>query len=265
MKQKSIVNYRLGDSSATLKYLEWDSGIFGFKIGRIEKIRLAGSDNVNESLIRRVLEDCRVACYRHINCRVGVNDLAGLRAFENNGFNVADIQITLSTMSRPMAGRTALPGFVFIKASGNDLRQIRKVTRNAFTDTRVVRDPNYPRKKIDEFYYEWVKNSVFNKKQVVFLAKDSRTGVVAGFVICGVLKRTGLIDLISVNRARRGLGIGRALVARAMEWFSDKTDKAEVRTQISNAAAIEVFMKGGYKFITPGSVLPAGISMHYWY
>ncbi len=161
--------------------------------------------------------------------------------------------------------RIALRGIALTKASRSDLDRLKILTKDAFTDTRVVRDPNYPWGKVDRFYYEWVKNSVCNKRQAVFLAKENDSEELAGFVICDVSNGIGFIDLISVKRRKRGRGIGAALVGAAMNWFSENSREAEVRTQISNTAAVETFMKGGFKFITPGRAVPAGISMHYWF
>lgn len=248
-----------------VKHLEWDSGIFGFKIGRLNNIKAGENEKETRSLIKRIVDDCRLEHYRHITCRIGLGDFTLLRALEKNGFNIADIQITLSTGGRPKKKKFALRGITIRKASRRDLDQIRTLTKDSFTDTRIVRDPNYPPKKADEFYYEWVKNSVHNKKQVVFLAEEDRSKKLAGFVICEVSNGIGFIDLISVDKKMRRRGIGGILVGAAMNWFSRNSKEAEVRTQVSNTAAIRAFTRGGFKFLVPGRAVPSGISMHYWF
>ena len=265
MNEIKPVKCRLDANSADIKYLEWDSGIFGFKIGRLGNIRLDKNEKTAGRFINRIIKSCRKQHYRHINCRIGTGDFLALWALEKNGFNVADIQVTLSTGGKPKKKTVKLPGFSVVKACEDDLDGMRCVTRDAFTDTRVVRDPNYPRVKVDRFYYEWIKNSMFNKRQAVFLAKENKSKELAGFVICDVLGEIGFIDLISVNKRKRGRGIGSALVGAAMNWFSDNSVEAEVRTQASNTAAIETFTKGGFRHLVPGKAVPSGISMHYWF
>lgn len=248
-----------------VKHLEWDSDIFGFKIGRLKNIKAGGNEKKAGALIKRIIEDCRKEHYRHITCRVGVSDFTLLRALEKNGFNIADVQITLSTGDKPKKRDVPGRGLIVAKASEKDLGMLKVLTRDAFTDTRIVRDPNYPRDKVDKFYYEWVKNSVYNKRQIVFLAKEKGASAPVGFVICGISDGIGFIDLISVRRSARGRGAGSVLAGTAMNWFSENSRGAEVRTQVSNIAAIRTFMRCGFTQFTEGRALSAGISLHYWF
>ena len=63
---------------ALLMYLKWDSGIFGFKIGRIEHLfmRMDGENKYN--FLKTIVDDCRKEKYAHINLRIGLKDFDAL-------------------------------------------------------------------------------------------------------------------------------------------------------------------------------------------
>lgn len=265
-----IVRNKNSTCSVRLKFLKWDSDIFGFKIGRIEDILLGGGEDEGRRFLKRVVEGCRKAGYRHLICRVGLKDIRVLRALEGAGFNIADVQITLTTNGTPPKRKVAVSKRTKIrKATKRDLAQLKIITKDAFTDTRVVLDPGYPRERVDRFYYEWVRNSVYNRRQTVFVAEDKKTDRLTGFVICDFKDasgtKTGMIDLIAVDKYRRNSGVGSSLVGFALNWFSGRADRVEVRTQASNVPAIKVFMKNGLNEFTTGIALHSGISMHRWF
>jgi GNAT superfamily N-acetyltransferase len=263
-----IIQNKNTTCSARIRFLKWDSMIFGFKIGRIEEVLLRDDQGENRRFLKRVVDVCRKSRYRHLHCRVGLRDIGLVRALESAGFNMADIQVTLTTKGTPPKGAPAFSEKIRIrKAVKGDLGRLKILTRGAFTDTRLVMDPNYPKEGIDRFYYEWVKNSVYNKHQAVFVAEEKRSDRLIGLVICDFSAKMniGIIDLIAVSESYKNRGAGSALVKFALNWFSGKADKVEVRTQSSNIPAIRTFMKNGLNEFTPGIALPSGISMHRWF
>ncbi len=256
-----------------LKYLEWDSKILGFKIGRIERIVVDPAGGRARAIFGKLLRDCRAEGFRHLHCRIGLNETGLLHYLEDLGFNVADIQLTLSTKGRFNGIMKFHPSrAVSIRqADLSDMKDLGRMVKGAFTHTRFVRDNHYPRAGVDKMYSEWVRNSLRNTAQKVFAAYDKRERCIVGFVIAasGVggapARKIGCIDLIAVKNSARRRGIGTMLASYALNYLKGTTDSAEVRTQISNYAGIATFMKAGFTEIVPGRLLPAGISLHYWF
>ncbi|MDO8525732.1 MAG: GNAT family N-acetyltransferase [Candidatus Omnitrophota bacterium] len=256
-----------------LTHLEWDSRIFGFKIGRLAHTVTCLNDSERSSLFGKLLRDCEKRGYRHLHCRIGFDEVGLLHCLEDLGFNVADIQLTLSTKGRFNGiARFHPSGPVSIRqAALSDMKDLRRVAKGAFTHTRFARDRRYPRADVDKMYSEWVSNSLHNAGQKVFSAYDGQERCVVGFVIVasGAARepgrKIGYIDLIAVKNSARRRGIGTMLAAYALNHIKGAADLAEVRTQISNYAGIATFRKSGFTEIVPGCLLPAGISLHYWF
>jgi len=255
--------------------LEWDSAIFGLKIGRIERLFIRMRSEDAGRFIGRIIDDCSAEGYDHIVCRTGISDLNCVAALEKAGFVVADVQLTLNTPER-WKGRypdTAFTGSAITKAATRDLPALRSVVKGVFTDTRFVTDERYPKDKVDRMYYEWLRGAVSSGDKRLFIARNKKGGA-TGFVLCDVARDSkaavgamiGSIGLIAVSEACRNKGIGQELVRYALSHFEKEgVDKVEIRTQMSNIPAIRAFIKSGLSEITHGIVLPAGITMHYWF
>lgn len=278
-KGRSDILYTLkktgGDALAhvLLTHLEWDSRIFGFKIGRLAHAVTCLNDSERSSLFGKLLRDCERRGYHHLHCRADPQDIDLLRCLEDIGFRIADIQITLATKLRFRGiAQTPPKRHVFIrKAVLADMKELRGLVKGAFTHTRFTLDRRYHRADVDRMYYEWIKNSLKNALQSVFVACDRRSREIAGFIIAasgkgaGPQYNIGYIDLVAVKGSFQGRGIGTSLSSHAVGWFKTVSDLAEVRTQISNYAAMAAFMKSGFTEFTAGKALPAGISLHYWF
>lgn len=258
-----------------VRYLKWDSGIFGFKIGRIEHYSLDIGDPRKQRFLNRIIMDCRKERYRHLHCRIGIDDPGTLRILEKLRFCIADIQVTLCASDD--IRRIKLPvstGCIGIrKALRGDAGRFKKFIKGLFGHTRFTVDPGYPGDAVDRMYYEWLKRAISDKGRMVFVAQDKETGGLAGFSICKIDPysnsalgiKTGTVDLIAVGEPCRNKGIGQRILRHSLIWFKDRVDKVEIRTQISNITAIRSFMKSGFREFVKGVALPAGISMHRWF
>ena len=254
-----------------LVFLEWDSNIFGFKIGRLENlIDVNSPDRYN--FLSSIIEECRKDGYKHINCRIGLRDFGNLHLLEKLDFNIMDVQITLCTQDNFDTPSSIFQDFIIRKVEHGDLGQLKQIVGNCFTDTRFVIDSRYPEHKVNELYFQWLKNSLLDSTQTVFLVEQKNIKHLIGFCICnfdpdskdtmGI--KIGSIDLIAIAKEHRNKGIGQMFVKFILNWFKNNVDKVEVRTQVSNLAAINAFTKSGFCQFSSGVMLPAGISMHRW-
>lgn len=258
---------------AFLIFLEWDSNIFGFKIGRIENLVMKMDESLKRDFLVNMIDDCKKEGYHHINCRIGVEDLGDIRLLERLGFNIADVQITLSTSGRLDPEPVNFNGFTIRQATPEDLEGLERVVSGAFSTTRFASDPRYARDKVDRLYFEWLKGSIADNSQTVFVIQESGSGIPVGFGICSVDPyssealgvRIGSIDLIAVIERCRGKGIGRMFIRFILNWFSARVERVEIRTQVSNHRAINAFMNSGLNKVCAGTALPAGIAMHLWF
>lgn len=255
-------------------YLKWDSEIFGFKVGRIEDIFFNPQYADKKRFINKILLDCRKERYRHICARIGLRDFEILKTAEQAGFCVADIQITLSTgTSLQDMPSFASNGLKVRQAKLNDLSSLNYILKDGFTDTRFAADRNFPGHKVEKLYSQWLKNSLLNSQKYVFVIKDTLQKKPVGFCICAIDNRSkgifslrlAAIELVAIAKDYRNKGVAVILLSFVLSWLKNKADKAEIRTQASNIPALRAFLKAGFKEISQGTILPAGISLHYWF
>lgn len=259
---------------AFLTFLDWDSDIFGFKIGRIENVLMKMSNPLGYKFLNEIVDDCMKEHYVHISCRTGLKDFETIHILEKLGFNIFDIQITLSTPEG--FGNTTIESsreFIIREALEKDLVQLKEVVKDSFTDTRFVVDQKFPRNGVNKLYFEWIKNSILNPKQSVLVVQDKKSKLLTAFSIAsfdpdseetlGI--KIGALDLMAVSEKHRNQGIGRMFTRFVINWFKEKVDKVETRTQISNIAAARALMRGGFTEFSSGIMHPAGITMHRWF
>ncbi len=256
-----------------MDFLEWDTRIFGFKAGRMRNLNSWMSEDDSAAFLSHIIDGCRQERYAHINIQIGFHDTRYLKMLEKAGFNIANIQITLITREGADVMAPGADQFLVRSGSKADLRQLEEIVKGAFGHTRFAVDNRYPKVKVDKMYFEWLKNSLSNKEQFVFVIEDTTNSRLFGACICEVDPDTeeffgykvGGIDLIFLSRDYRNKGLGQLFTKSILSWFKAKADRVEIRTQASNYPAIKAFMNAGFGELTPGIIMPAGISMHCWF
>ena len=74
-----------------------------------------------------------------------------------------------------------------------------------------------------------------------------RDGGLVGTVMVGHDGHRGWLYYLAVDEARRGDGIGRALVAAAESWLVDAVPKLQLMIRADNAAAVAFYERLGYE------------------
>lgn len=103
--------------------------------------------------------------------------------------------------------------------------------------------------KVDNFYFEWVKKAILGKfDDICFVYKESEK--IKGFITLKVKDKELHIGLIGVNKNETSKGIGKELLAKAVEFGKmHNCEKIIVATQTENKGAINFYKKNGYKII----------------
>jgi len=103
---------------------------------------------------------------------------------------------------------------------------------------------------IDSYHSQWAQNLCKDKDSRVFVAE--RKNSIKGFIVLSVdsLKKDAKIVLIAVKKSARGLGIGKALVQKSLEWSISNIKRIDVRTQKDNKKAIFLYKGTGFKIIS---------------
>ncbi len=161
-----------------------------------------------------------------------------------------------------------MPSFVIEDYRPGDERRMMEIAPRAFgVWARYGIDYSLPRDAVEEGYREEARGYAERIKAgeeglQVFIAR--REGEVAGYIVVVTDQaksrrfgmKWGVIVSLAVDPEYHHGGIGKALVARAMEWFGEQQCRyLEVSTDQNNIAAIRTYEGAGFRAIYSGITL----------
>jgi dTDP-4-amino-4,6-dideoxy-D-galactose acyltransferase len=224
--------------NATCHLLEWDSGLFGRRIGRVE---LPALDAESAAAAVAWAERERVDC---LYLLADAADAVTIGLAEANGFELKDLRVILARQGAAPAA-TALTGAQFRLARPDDLPALEALARVSFEDTRFFFDRRFDPAAAAELYAIWVRQSCAGQADAVHVAADASGA--CGFLTCVLRGDVGQIGLVAVEARARGRGLGAALVDAGLRWFADHgATQVEVVTQGRNIVAQRLYQRAGF-------------------
>jgi dTDP-4-amino-4,6-dideoxy-D-galactose acyltransferase len=217
----------------TLEPLEWDSALFGRKMGVLQSAAGVAFD------AERAVEAARAQGYQYIVCRPSIEDGPLIHALGLARFYLSDQGLTWATAVR--ADARIDPAVV--PATDADIPSLQQLIRFMFRDSRFYHDPFFSTDDAEMLHQEWIKNSVKGQAAdgVLWIPE-------AGFVTLKQRGPTGEIALVGIAPGQRGRGLGRQLVAAAIAWCGGRgATQVHVRTQVRNLRANNFYRANGFE------------------
>ncbi len=222
--------------------LDFDTRLFGAQLGSIVRT----SDlPITAADLGTVLGRARREGYAHLIFRVGPEDSASIWAAEANGMRLVDIGVdsTFDLLRTPLPRQPETPWVR--EATTQDIATLQDLAATAFVRSRFVTDPFFSAEANELLHRTWVKNLFGGLAQSIFVAEID--GQVAGFVSNSVSNKEARIPLIATNAEFRRAGVGKALVAKALNWSAEQgAALARVKTQSHNYPALALYHRAGY-------------------
>lgn len=143
------------------------------------------------------------------------------------GFALISIRNTYKLSSDPRNLRTsacAAGGCDVIRCSKSPIQLNRQDIRDMAdiigSTSRYFKDKQIPREKALNIYINWINNSIYNRyaNESFLIMKGAR---LAGLIALKVKDNNGYIDLIGVHNDFQGLGLGKLLLQRGLQYFVD--------------------------------------------
>jgi dTDP-4-amino-4,6-dideoxy-D-galactose acyltransferase len=227
-----------------IEELEWDTGFFGRKIGRL--INVPG----DEDLLKDEIAEAARQKFVYLTCRLGVHEIPVVQMLERQGFYLTDVGIV---WERGIEG-VQEPQISVREGTAADGAWVRKIAAGLFKGGRFYLDPFFTHEEADRLYQAWAENSLKGQADKVFLVDGK------GFITCRISDNAGDIPLVGVSEGSRAKGVGTALVLGALKWFKAQgVETLTVRTQADNAKAIRFYQKLAFKLksvdITMGNIV----------
>ncbi len=222
--------------------LEFDTRLFGAKLGSIVR---ANKLPASAAELRAAVAQARSDGYAHLIFRASAEDNAAIWAAEASGMRLVDIGVdsTFDLLRTPLPEQPATP--LLREARATDMAPLQDLAAIAFIRSRFVVDPFFSPEANVLLHRTWVKNLFGGLAQAIFVCEID--GTVAGFVSNSVNEHGARIPLIATNAEFRRAGIGRALIARALNWSAQQgVAQAHVKTQSHNYPALALYHRAGY-------------------
>ena len=249
------------------RFLPWDSEVLGCPSGSIEGLWAEGCYAEQRRRLETVLNACIADAedqgVRFLSVRLPEDAIAALHAVESVGFRVIE---SFLTFGRKTAGEIPFVG----SATGNggsdcrvrlaqpdEMERVASIAYRAFESFRLRVDPQIPASRARHSRREWVRNGFKGRAEAIYVAEMENLPL--GFVLLRSKTdtgRTGEIELIAVDPAFHGRGIGKVLVAEAIRHYQGRTSEIHVGTQAKNLRAIGLYTGMGF------SVIRSELSFH---
>jgi dTDP-4-amino-4,6-dideoxy-D-galactose acyltransferase len=202
----------------------WDSEFFGVRVfeARLHDVAL-------EAVVAEAAEGGAECLYLFADAA----DLAGVEAATRAGARLVDLRMEFD-------GRLPFdPRASARRASSDDRDVLVRQARELSAESRFARDPRFARERVREMYGRWLDRCL---DEGVVAVPEAGGG---GFVGARRDGDSAAIELVYVDEASRGQGLGGALV-RAAARALDATD-VNVVTQVGNVAAQRLYQSLGLR------------------
>lgn len=217
---------------AMIRFLEWDTNCFGFKVGRVD-----ADSNFNVDKIRQeALSNHFKLLYIYTNTQQ--QQLSDF--FCDTKLTFENCNIVLKALRSNGVGS--------YKGRMID-EDIYSIALESGLYSRYNLDPNFPHNCFEKLYRCWIENSVFTDFADDVLIHSTGNNV-NGLLTYKVSERTAVIGIVAIGEKFRGKGIGSSLMNYYhSQLIREKVMRSVVVTQGVNIDACFFYKKCGYHII----------------
>lgn len=220
--------------------LDWDSEFFGFEIGEVLPTEL---------LPERLPVEALAGGYRCVYYRCDAGDGEALRKAARAELALVDIRVTLEIAIGDRAAGGVLapaPGVAIGLFQEADRAALGRIAEQLSVNSRFAFDPGFGPERARQLYAEWLRVSCEGRADAILVAR--RAGEPVGFVTCRCSSEQARLELVAVDSAHAGRGVGTSLLAEANAWLAARGMRlVRVATQGRNPAAINFYSRCGFR------------------
>lgn len=231
----------------------WLSGIFGYDVINVS---LARDESPESEAIFSADSHLQRALYY---TKVPVTSVTQVGALTAAGFRVIDVNVTFERLPAPVLNADSSVTVRDIESK--DRSAVLDIAGSSFVYSRFHLDPLIPKALADTVKREWIANYIRGRRGERLLVAELNGGP-AGFLallVTSVPEKTGVIDLIGVDKHLQGRGIGRRLVEYHIQDSVGKYSRLIVGTQIANIPSVNLYARCGYHVTSSTYVLHAHV------
>jgi hypothetical protein len=238
-----------------LSKLDWETDLFGRKIGKLEivgdAVHYFEADASGEAL-NAMLSFADNDGFDLIELNPDISWFERIYFFEEQGFRLVDIKVTFITLMRKSGLESVPPGMGDVSFSSNEEKdEILDLTHRSFTDnpslkSRFNNRRYFSRLDAQKYYSAWIENHLGDKGTLFAVMR--REGKLVGYLIYrkkGEYQEKPLYKgvLVAVAPEHRGEKVHRTLQSFVYSHFPESEVFLEVTTQLTNLSAIKNYIR----------------------
>jgi len=217
---------------------KWMSTIFGCSVFKVDVF--AG---VDDEVIG--LPAGKAFCY----AKVPTTDIEKVSSLSSKGFDVVDVNVTFER--RPDTVSFGIDKTVVIReVTTLDESLVKRIAEESFIYSRFHLDPKTSNETANLIKRLWIENYISGQRGerlLVACIDNKPAGFLADISIRSDDQQIRAIDLIAVDKAQQGKGIGKALLGFFVENLREKCDILRVGTQVANIPSMRLYETCGFK------------------
>ena len=231
----------------------WLTGIFGCDVFKasLEKDEVIDPKKVfSESLLSH-----HAFCY----AKVPVTSVAQVGALTMAGFRVIDVNVTFER--EPVMSVESSSKIMVRDVLPKDETAVLDIAESAFVYSRFHLDPFVSKELANRIKREWIANYVRGQRgeRLLVAEMDGKPVGFLALLVTDNAEKTGVIDLIGVEKNMQGRGVGKRLVEFHIRDAYQKFARLTVGTQIANVPSMRLYTKCGYNISNSTYVLHAHV------
>ena len=225
-----------------IKLCEWDSEKIGKRVG---SIRVDNEKQLQESIRYSPVSYDIIYAF----CSERITVPRGYFGHELGGF----VQYRLSLDAAEYTGWSSSQkgSKASVDICTDISRDIEDLALLSGEHSRFKHDPNMPPGFFLNLYKEWINSLEKDQRKELLIARtsnDSADSSIEGIILTRHEERLSRIELLAVNKASRGKGVGSALVKSCIcRSLQKRSDHILVNTQIRNVQACKLYERMGFK------------------
>lgn len=225
-------------AAMTIKPDAW----LGERLGRPAAHLLLGPEPVGPDAANEALGPYRRLPDAFVDASVDAARADGILACARAGLVLADTNLRLTRDSGLVFPER--PGLAIRQARPGDRAAVEHIAATSFRLSRFHRDPVFPAGLADALKAAWAGNYFAAARGNGMAVAETGQGV-AGFLLYLLKDREMIIDLVAVEAAHRGQGIGAGLVAAAGRQSGAR--RLVTGTQAVNVGAVRFYENLGFR------------------
>ena len=146
----------MNPANKVCQFLEWDTGFFGFRIGRIKvhRLDLDALETIDEWRRRHAIE-----CLYFL---ADSDDPRTILLAQAHGYQLVEVRLIFERSLKdwdPLTRPREAKGLHIRPAQPQDIPGLQEIARNSYIDSRFYFDQCFPEEKWQAYYSTWVQKS----------------------------------------------------------------------------------------------------------